>query len=145
MPIRALARRAHLAPRAQVLVLIGVAWAAYGASVIVAPDRLGSLAPHEHVPAGVRGVAWVVTGAVALAVAFRSRHSTCDHWGFTALVIMPLTRMVSHLLDFAFWALPGWPDGSPRGWAPAIVWAVVTDLIIVIGASLPPEPLVRRR
>lgn len=135
MPVGRLVRR--LGRRGTVLLLHGAIWVLIGASLLADPIDLPGRMPHEALPAWVRGVAWIVTGAVGVASAWRPPGR--DWLGFASLVSMPLVMSVSFATSAGGWLI-GADIGSHRSWIDALIWvAVVAVITVVSGWTEPPN------
>lgn len=126
--------------REAVQVLFGVGWIFYGISLCLEPPRNvpGLFQVTNFVHPYIYGGIWIASGGIAVASA-AGKGRKIDRWGFAAAIFPPLLRGT---ISVASWvALQfGWEAGDPRGWATAIVWAVVGAVIQVVAGW--PEPSV---
>lgn len=125
--IRLLVR--HVGRRGAGLVLFGLVWIVYGISMFTAPptlpvERHGLY--HLLVDVEVRGAVWIVTGLIALACAWRPDKTL----GFVVLRLMPFVLVSSYLVGWGISLVT--VDGSPRGWATAVVWSAVMNVISLL-------------
>ena len=138
-----------LGKRGLILLIFGFIWVSVGMAVVNQPDPAG----YEHllfsqIPRPVRALAWVTTGLLAVAIAFRPRLLHHDGFGFLALYVMPAERaaiFVIGWLDYHITGLGG--PGYPRGLYAASVWLAIVAAVMVCATwpDPPNEPGLRRR
>jgi hypothetical protein len=137
MPFRYVARHVFgLGPRGQVLCVLGFVWILVGVSVLTTPSSpTPGVFLEQHLPAWARGVLWIGTGVAGIVAAWWPPGR--DHWGFTALVAMPLARFTFYTLSTIFWLLPD-IEGHSRAWVSAAVWGAIAEFIMIVAGW--PEP-----
>lgn len=105
------------------MILLGFVWCVMGAGV-----ELGASQPHPellfmHIPADVRAGVWLVTGLAAIITAIMSSRTDA---ALSALVVMPLLRLVSYV-----WGWVTWLTTAPDSWLDRLCerlgWDVVPD------------------
>lgn len=126
--------------RGQILVIYGLVWIALGYNIIDEGDPItwSTLLPFQTLPPGPRGLAWIVTGALAIAYAIRPRVQG-DGVGFLALYLMPAWRVVAFTWAWIDTYLPLGGPGYPSGWLWALTYAVMVASVMVC-ASWPNPP-----
>lgn len=124
--------------REAVQLLFGTGWIFYGISIIMEPPRniAGLFQVTNFVDPVIYGGMWILTGVLGIA-AVTNRERRIGTYGFVALILMPLLR---GLISLASWVglMFGWDAGDPRGWATAIIWAVIASVIQIV-AGWPEE------
>lgn len=141
-PTRWLARR--LGRRGAAQAILGVIFILVGLDVFLGPARppdMERFLLHTFIPTPLMALLWIVPGLLAL---WASTHKTGpDGFGFNALVIPVILRVVSYLFSFVAF-LFGY-GSSPSGLASALIWTAILALILIIAgwAEVPSTP--RRR
>lgn len=143
-PTRWLARR--LGRRGAAQAILGVIFILVGLDVFMDPARppdMERFLLHTMLPAPITALLWIVPGLLAL---WASTHKTGpDGFGFNALVIPVIFRIVSYLISFVAFLFGA--ASSPSALAGALVWTAILALILIIAgwAEIPPAPKPRRR
>lgn len=140
-PTRWLSR--NLGRRGAFLVLTGLAFLFVGIDVALAPDPpdYDAFLLHTLLPVPLRAALWIVPGLVALWSAWRGVGR--DGWGFAALVIPLVVRIVSYI-----WATVAWLLGVGTwegGWLSSLIWLFILGFILVVSGWAEVEPPRRRR
>lgn len=128
--------------RGVVAFILGFIWFLIGASLLVAPPP--APLPDKVIPAWIRAVAWMVTGAFAMGwqlVTPARKHDDHNVWGL--LMIMPAARfftlVAAGIIDmFHFHGLD-----YQATWLGAAVWVTVVALIDRCAVGLDRLPPVR--
>lgn len=122
------------------LLILGVAWIAFGAEALGLPPA--AYLYHEiyiSTPA-VRGGAWITAGLTAIAAAFRPIGFK-DTYAWPILYVMPAVRAVMYLVawfDYLLGAFGG--PGYGPGWIYAIMFAAMAGVVGFLSGW--PEPYV---
>ena len=132
--------RVRLGRRGSFLALLGVVWVLQGVAALTAPESSSYilLAAGEE----WRGVAWITTGALAIAYAGRPQGE--DAPGFLALYVMAAYRVAAYGLGLLLWLIPGGEPGNARGSIGVLAWAVVIIAILIVAGWRENEEDVRR-
>jgi hypothetical protein len=131
----------ELNKRGQILVIFGLLWVAIGYGVWVRPIPTG----HENlffasIPTHLRAGAWIATGLIAIAYAWRPRRIEHDGFAFLALYVMPCERAAIFLwgwIDYQLTTIGG--VGYEQGLVSALVYLVIVAAVMVC-ASWPNPP-----
>ncbi len=138
----------HFNKRGQILLIFGLIWVSIGFSVLDQPVAAGQ----EHliftnIPTQLRVSAWIVTGFIAAAAAFRPVQVKSDDYAFFALYIMPAERVLIFTVGYIDYHVPGLTvgpvevfgtPGYSRGLYSALIWLVIISAVIV--CSRWPDP-----
>lgn len=128
-------------------------WIVYGIAVLTGRSAGLGCAPHLILPVWLRGVAWIASGAAALASLQAPR---ARPWVVAALWVMPVIRTVSYAAILVGALLPDWlvPDVfpgegplDPLGAAYGLARHAALLLLVLVATLLPhdPRPIVTRR
>lgn len=123
--------------RDKMLLVLGVGWVFMGLAVPDERQFPGVL--HFVLPQWLRMALWVVSGLIAIAVAFRPLRRPNDAYAWLALFIGPAVRGLSYMWAWIDWLVPAGSEGYSRGWAWALIYAIMLGVIIV-AASWPESP-----
>lgn len=115
--------------RGAALLLIGCIWAGLGVSTL-------SLAELDRLDVAI-GVAWIVTGTVAIMSA--TRRQGHDALGFLALYVMAAWRALANLADVVLWIVPDGRAGDLTSVVGVLVWCAVIALIVLVAGWKEPE------
>lgn len=148
MPKRLLPRHFHeLGKRGQILLVFGILWMWLGLGVLLYPDppQYSAIPMISDVPDAVRGYAWMISGGVAVAYAWRPRRFDHDGLAFAALYIMPAYRVVAFSLAWLDYVMPWFGFGYSRGLLAALPYAALVGAVMICAswAEPPTEPNVR--
>ncbi|UYL87626.1 membrane protein [Arthrobacter phage VResidence] len=144
-PTRWLARR--LGRRGAALAVLGVIFILVGLDVIISPDPVDvtdRFLLHTLIPHPITAALWIIPGTLAL-WASTHRGPGPDGFGFNALVIPIILRIVSYL--FSFVAFLFGAGSSAAGIASALIWTAILALILIIAgwAEVPSGYIPRKR
>jgi hypothetical protein len=133
-------RPREVSKRGQILLIFGFIWIAVGISVLERPyvDGQEPLL-FDDLPVWLRAGAWIGTGLLAMAFAWRPRGISHDGVGFVALYIMPAERCAIFFLGWLDSVVPGGGPGYPAGLYAAVVWLAITAAVLVC-SSWPDPP-----
>lgn len=133
--------------RGSILLLLGTLWVLEGVSLIDY-EIPGPHVAHQFLPNWIGVGAWVVTGLIAVAAALRPP-GIPDHWGFTALYLMPAIRFISYAMGWvASWGLfdpPPWMPSFSEGWRYVALYAGLVGVIMICAGWREPLPTRRER
>ena len=115
--------------RGTALLLLGFIWAGVGVSTLTLAELDGL--------AVTIGVAWIVTGTVAIMTA--KRRQGHDALGFLALYVMAAWRALANLADVVVWIVPDGRAGDLTSIVGVLVWVAVTGLIVLVAGWKEPE------
>lgn len=117
--------------RGSVLMLLGVIWIGVGASIAVTgdPASCAQVVMLDRVPLAVRAPAWIATGCLAVAWAFRPRRIIKDGVGFAGLYLMPAYRAVAFLTSWVDSLIPVGGSGYRNGLPSGIIYLSIVVLI----------------
>lgn len=124
--------------RGQILLVFGILWLGVGWGTLTQPPP----AAWANVPLLATfpdGYVWLLTGAAAVAYAFRPSRLQNDAVGFVALYVMPAYRAGAYLLGWIDSLMPsvGGP-GYPRGWLTALLYLAMVAAVMICATW--PEP-----
>ena len=145
MPDRFLPRHwSELGKRGQILLAFGVIWVGFGVGVLLAPTPpVYDLIPLiSGIPGVGRGVAWILTGGIAVFYAWRPRRMVDDRLPFVMLYLMPAYRVVALTVSAIDYLLPGFGPGYSRGLIAALPFAGLVAAVMICASWL--EPPVER-
>lgn len=126
--------------RGTCLIILGSIWILFGISTGIDSRPRHELVFHEHLPTWLRASAWIASGAVGVLAGLRGKHRD-DTFGMTALLVMPMVRMMSFTASWLIYlALSAWHWVDPSvhvagysgGWYSASVWALVVTLLVLV-------------
>ena len=120
--------------RGQLLLVFGLVWIGLGVGVLTEgdPAYYDQIVPFTWLPETVRAWLWIITGAAAVAYAWRPRIIAHDGLGFFALYLMPAYRCGAFLWGWLDSWLPlGGGPGYPRGWTSALPYAAMVTAVMV--------------
>lgn len=126
--------------RGTCLIILGTIWILFGISTSIDAQPRHELVLHEHLPPWLHTGAWIFTGALAVVAGLRGKHRD-DTFGMTALMVLPMIRMLSFLASWLVYLVLSawhWYDpavevaGYARGWYSASVWALVVTLLVLV-------------
>jgi hypothetical protein len=149
-PTRWLAAR--LGRRGAALLVLGVIFLLVGLNAAIAPpdvDLSDRFLLHTLIPHPLQALLWIVPGALAIRASAHKGPGN-DGFGFIALVVPLIIRIVSYLVSFlAFLVGAGtWAFG----WSQALIWVAILALILIIAGwaevpsgFMPKPPRTRRR
>ncbi|WNO26041.1 membrane protein [Arthrobacter phage Wildwest] len=146
-PTRWLASR--LGRRGAALAVLGVIFMLVGLNAAIAPptvDLSDRFLLHTLIPHPLQALLWIVPGGLALWASIHKGPER-DGFGFMALVVPLILRIVSYLWSFVAYlcGLGTWPFG----WASVLIWLAILALILIIAgwAEVPSgyAPRPRRR
>lgn len=126
--------------RGAILTAYGLIWIVLGLGVATGSGTSFGLL-HEVIPAQLRGLAWVITGAVAIVFAWRPP-GFHDAPGFVALYIMPAVRVLSYGLAWIDHLLPIGSPGYEQGWRFAATYAAMLAAVYIC-SGWPDHPRTR--
>ena len=132
--------------RGQILLVFGLVWIGLGVGVLTEgdPAYYDQIVPFTWLPETVRAWLWIVTGAAAVAYAWRPRIIAHDGLGFLALYLMPAYRCGAFLWGWLDSRLPlGGGPGYPHGWVSALIYAAMVAAVIVCSTWPNPVPVDR--
>jgi hypothetical protein len=129
------------------LILLGLAWLAFGVGVFLEPLPPRPWVLYETLPGLGQAIGWWLTGAVAIWQGTRGRVRD-DSLGHVALYLMPAVRLISftvswliYLGSYALHQL-GVVDatiGYSAGWFGALIWVLVSAMLAWVAGW--PNPL----
>ena len=127
--------------RGQILLIFGLVWIGIGVNVLHDgdPATWAKLEPFQAFSPVMRGWAWIVTGAVAVAYSVRPRIIHHDGLGFLALYIMPAWRVAAFVWSWLDGLLPLGGEGYPRGYLWALTYGCMVAAVMIC-ASWPDPP-----
>lgn len=134
-------RPRQLGYRGSMLLALGVCWVILGVGVLDSTSSINPSLLHERIPHEVRGWAWIITGLVAIAYAWRPT-GIHDAPGYLALYLMPAIRVVSYGLAWLDHLLPIGGTGYALGWRFAAIYLAMLAAVI-ISAGHPETPHTR--
>ncbi|MEL4357025.1 MULTISPECIES: hypothetical protein [unclassified Luteococcus] len=125
----------RLGLRCELLTLAGGVWILFGAGVLLGVSNPPDGLVFAKVPAWIRGLAWILTGAWGFVSGVLSRGTTR---ALAALMAMPMLRFTSYWWGSLLALAPGYQAGEyPDGW-----WygAIYLWMVIVVrwGSMIPP-------
>lgn len=128
--------------RGQVLLILGFIWIVIGVNVWQNPDPASwAHLPILHdVPRWIRGSAWIVTGLLAIAFAWRPQRIEHDGVGFLALYVMPAERVGIFFYGWLDYVFPFGGPGYSRGLLSAAVYLAIVALVMVCARWADPPP-----
>lgn len=109
----------HLSPRGLSIVVLGLLWIPLGIGTLHGLSGKPDNAPHLHIPAEIRGIAWILTGLFAIAIGMRGKRHL-HRYALAALAVMPTVRALSYSASWAMWLLG--VGGSPAGYYTSAPW-----------------------
>ena len=132
--------------RGAVLTLLGCAFILVGVDILLAPDppNLDALLLHTLMPSWLRATLWIIPGGLAVWAAFR--RTGHDFFGFAALTVPLIIRIVSYTWATVAWLL-GYGDW-PMAWASALIWLLILGFVLTVagwGEVCPPRPGRRKK
>lgn len=143
-PTRWLAAR--LGRRGAALLVLGVIFMLVGLDVALAPDPpdLDRFLLHTLIPHPLRAALWLIPGALAIWASVHKGPGP-DGFGFVALVVPLIIRIVSYVFSFVAFLLGA--GTWAFGWASALIWLAILALILIIAgwAEVPSGTVPRRR
>ena len=119
------------------LLLIAAIWALMGAGVLTGPHLAGDpdvMLVHLYIPAPIRATMWLTAAALCAAYALDRRGPRRDGVAVAVACIPPMLRFASYLWSWIVSIVPGDPDGSPRGWYTASIYACMVGLVWLVAA-----------
>jgi hypothetical protein len=124
--------------RGQILLVFGVLWVGVGFGTVTQPAP-SAWANVPLLSTVSDGYAWILTGLLAVAYAFRPVRVTADAVAFVALYVMPAYRAGGYLLAWIDSLSPtmGGP-GYPRGWLTSLLYLAMVAAVMICGTW--PEP-----
>ncbi|UDL14627.1 membrane protein [Arthrobacter phage KeAlii] len=148
-PTRWLASR--LGRRGAALAILGVIFFLVGidSALTPAPPDLENFLLHTLIPTPITVLLWTIPGALALYASIH-RGPGPDGFGFNALVVPIIFRIVSYLFSFLAFVLGEAPNAF--GLFSALIWTAILALVLIIAGwaevptgFAPRRPLWRRR
>lgn len=130
----------EMGKRGQILATFGLVWVGIGLNVSAEGDPIAwaTLPPFVLLPTPLRGLAWIITGLIALAYSLRPTRVHGDWIGFVALYLMPAWRVAAFTWTWLDSMLPLGGPCYPRGW----LWAITCGCMVaaVMICATWPEP-----
>ena len=125
--------------RGQILLTYGVLWVLIGVGTMTEPaPPAWTVIP--LLAAFPLGPAWVVTGLIAIAYAWRPRIIGHDGVAFLALYVMPAYRAGAYILGWVDSLIDGvGGPGYPRGWLTSLTYLAMVAAVMIC-ASWPEPP-----
>ncbi|QOP65151.1 membrane protein [Arthrobacter phage Phives] len=149
-PTRWLASR--LGRRGAALLVLGVIFMLVGLNAAIAPpdvDLSDRFLLHTLIPHPIQALLWTVPGILAIRASTHKGPGN-DGFGFIALVVPLIIRIVSYLFSFVAYLFGA--GTWPFGWAQALIWLAILALILIIAGwaevpngYMPKPPRTRRR
>jgi hypothetical protein len=142
----------RLGRRGILLLLFGMAWMLIGLTGILIPqDRFSSpgIGPDtilQVLDGPEVSLLWIIAGAIAFTVGcLHDRRLVNRHeaFGWNAILTMPLIWMSFFVWSFVVWILSDGEGGRANGLYGAIVWTVVSAIIMIM-AGWPEEEFDKR-
>lgn len=142
----------RLGRRGTLLILLGMAWLLIGVTGIVLPqDRFSSpgIGPDiflQIIDGPEVNLGWIIAGGMAFTVGClhdRRLFNRHEAFGWNAILTMPLVWMSFFIWSFTVWVLSDGEGGRPNGLYAAIVWSVVSAIIMIM-AGWPEEDFNQR-
>lgn len=120
------------------MLLCGFIWVQTGIGTLQGYSGVPTDAPHLLVPSVIRGILWILTGALALGLC-PTRSIKYHKYAITALAIAPVIRLLSYLMSWviswsAFQAIfPHFPlTGAPNAEYSSTFWQAEIVLVGVL-------------
>ena len=128
--------------RCSAMVLLGTIWVLMGVGVLTGTSQPADGLLFTAIPAPIRGATWVATGLLAVASGLTSYRTSR---ALSLLVLMPMLRLVSYLLAWVLYLIPGdesWWLGaeSERGWYQGLFYLTMIAFV-AFAACIPPRLL----
>ncbi|UAJ15383.1 membrane protein [Arthrobacter phage Niobe] len=149
-PTRWLASR--LGRRGAALLVLGVMFVLVGLNAAIAPpavDLSDRFLLHALIPNPIQALLWIVPGLLAIRASTHKGPGN-DGFGFIALVVPLVLRIVSYLVSFVAFIIGA--GTWPFGWSQALIWIAILALILIIAGwaevpngYMPKPPRTRRR
>lgn len=123
--------KSRVGRRGASLILMGIIWFVIGLGLLlgVATGEERDLI-HVKLPYPWRGTLWIASAAIAFFCAFKRGQ---DAWGFTALMIMPLVRSLSHLWGSIAYLASGGAEGFEYGFLYTALYGGLVGWVYVTG------------
>lgn len=129
----------------RMLALLGFMWVVMGSTMISSgPRELPRFLEGVIFPTAVGGWIWIVTGLVALIVAWRPPGRGGVAFGWTALYFMPAVRFIGNLTIFIEWLIPSGDRGHPFGLHFSLIYLTMTGVVYICSDWPDPTPLPTR-
>ena len=124
------------------MTLLGLAWVSLG-FLSIRGSELPRLLHGVFFSDDLSGTAWIVTGSVAVAAAWRPPgYSLAGGW--LALYIIPAVRAIGNLVAFVVFAVPGGDGGSDVGIHFAIIYGTMVGVVYICSDWPDAQPFSRQ-
>ena len=120
------------------LLLIAMLWGLIGVSIFSEPASVYPGLLHLLIPTPIRATMWLLPASLCFVAALDAKGPRRDGLALVAAVVPVMIRLVSYLWAWMVEIIPGVPDGNPRGWVSASVYACMVGFVALV-AAIPDE------
>lgn len=129
---------ARIGRRGAKLITWGVTWVVFGYAVLTLPGVVTGYGVLDRIPPHIIGACWIACGFIGIGHCL-VRKPGRDRYGFMALILPAFVWAVGAWWGWIIWLVWHGSDGSPYGWANAVIWSAFAASVIIT-AGWPESP-----